>query len=178
MPYCTASAVSAYSKNILGPNKIFTDSTCPTIDQVNSWMSSGCSIIETALLSERYTVPVASTAGVYGWIAELNAMYTASHVEFYRTNVTVSPGERTRAQIIYEMFKDELKALLYGWDGKGNDLTLVGISRTSVGPIYAGGLKKSDKQVWESDADRTTPFFFRGMGRFPGTIDPAAGTAS
>ena len=179
MAYCAASTVAGYSKNILGADKIFTESSCPTITQVTGWMSTGCAILETALQSERYVVPVASTASpVYDWLSELNAKYAAAHVEFYRTNVTLSPGERTRGQVIYQLFIDELKMLLYGVDGKGSDLTLSGLSRTTAGKLYAGGISKADKRMWEEDSDRTVPAFFRQMARFPGTLDPVAGNGA
>ena len=178
MAYASASTVSVYCKNLLGPDKIFTESSCPTVTAVNSWLSSGCSVIETVLSGAKYTTPVPVTSGVYGWVAELNALWAAAHAEMSRTNVTLSPGERTRGSVMYDYFWSELEKLVLGIGGNGNDLTLVGLTRTSVGKLYVGGISYADKNTWESDTDRVKPAFFRQMGRFPGTIDPVAGNGA
>ena len=178
MAYCAASTVAGYTRNLLGPDKIFTESSCPTLNSVESWLSSGCSVIETVLAGAKYSTPVPTTSGVYGWVSELNALWAAAHAEMSRTNVTLSPGERTRSQVMFEYFWSELEKLILGIGGNGNDLTLVGLTRTSVGKLYVGGISVSDKQIWESDSDRVQPAFFRGMGKFPGTIDLHPSTAS
>ena len=178
MAYASASTVAGYTKNLLGPDKIYTESSCPTLNNVESWLSSGCSVIETVLAGAKYSTPVPTTSGVYGWVSELNALWAAAHAEWSRTNVTLSPGERTRGQVLYDYFWSELEKLILGIGGNGNDLTLVGLTRTSVGKLYVGGISYSDKHTWESDSDRVKPFAFRGMGRFPGTIDPQAGNGA
>lgn len=178
MAYATASGVVGYTKNLLGPDKIFTESTCPTLNQVDSWLSSGCSIIETVLSGAKYSTPVPTTSAVYGWVSELNALWAAAHAEWLRTNVTLSPGERTRGQVLYDYFWSELEKLILGIGGNGNDLTLVGLTRTSVGKLYVGGISYSDKHTWESDSDRVTPRFATGMFDFPGTIKPTANSSS
>ena len=178
MAYCAASTVSGYCRNLLGPDKIFTESSCPTLNSVESWMSSGCSVIETVLSGAKYTTPVPVTSAVYNWVAELNALWAAAHAEWSRTNVTLSPGERTRGQVLYDYFWSELEKLILGIGGNGNDLTLVGLTRTSVGKLYVGGISYSDKNTWESDTDRVRPSLFKGIGRFPGTIDPVAGNGA
>ena len=177
MSYASASTVAKYTKNLLGPEKTFTESTCPTAFQVEDWLSSGCAVIETVLAGAKYTVPVASTASpIYNWVVELEAKWGAAHAEMLRTNITLAPGERTRGQVIYDLFWSELEKLVYGLNGKGSDLTFVGLTRTSVGPLYAGGISIADKQSRESNSDRVPPSFFRGLGRFSGTIDPQAST--
>ena len=178
MAYASASTVSGYCRNLLGPDKIFTESSCPTLNSVDSWLSSGCSVIETVLAGAKYSTPVPTTSGVYGWVSELNALWAAAHAEMSRTNVTLSPGERTRGSVMYDYFWSELEKLVLGIGGNGNDLTLVGLARTSVGKLYVGGISISDKQTWESDSDRVGPRLFRGIGRFNGTIDPTPSTAS
>ena len=172
MAYCSASTVVSYcSKNLLGPDRIFTESTCPTLNQVEQYMSSGCAILETVLAGARYTTPVPTTAGVYGWVGRLNALWAAANAELYRMNTTLGPDERSRGQVLMTYFWDELEKLILGIGGNGNDLTLVGLARTSIGKIYVGGISIDDKQSWESDSDRVKPFAFREMARFPGTID-------
>ncbi len=179
MSYSTASGVAAYcSKNLLGPDRLFTESTCPTLNQVEEYLSSGCAIIETVLAGARYATPVPATAGVYGWVSSLNALWAAAHAELYRMNTTMGPGERGRGQLLYDYFWSELEKLILGIGGNGNDLTLVGLTRTSVGKLYVGGISVSDKQLWESDTDRVTPRFATGLFSFPGTIKPTARSSS
>ncbi len=178
MAYASASGVAAYTRNLLGPDKIYTESSCPTLNSIDGWLSSGCSVIETVLSGAKYTTPVPTTAGVYGWVSELNALWAAAHAELSRTNVTLSPGERTRGQVMLEYFWSELEKLILGIGGNGNDLTLVGLTRTSVGKLYVGGISVSDKQLWESDTDRVTPRFATGLFSFPGTIKPTARSSS
>lgn len=172
MAYASASTVSGLTKNLLGGEPTFTTSTCPTIYEVNQWLSSGCSIIESTLAGCRYTVPVAAGATIYDWIVSLNALYAAAYAEMSRSNVTLSPGERTRGQVMLEQFDAQLKRLCEG------DLTNAGLSRATNAQLYAGGISVADKQRQESDDDRVNPRFGRRMFSFPDTIDPQTSTAS
>ena len=69
MAYASASTVAGYTKNLLGPDKIYTESSSPTLNSVESWLSSGCSVIETVLSGAKYTTPVPTTSAVYGWVS-------------------------------------------------------------------------------------------------------------
>lgn len=172
MGYCAASDVGSLTKNILGSQTMFSSSTTPTIQEVNTWISTGCNLIETALNGGGYSTPVASTTTIYGHLRHCNSLYAAGMVELSRTNVTLAPGERTRGQVFFEMFEDCLSSLLK------QDLTLAGITRQSSGKLYTGGISISDKQSRESDTDRVNPRFNRGQFDYPGTIGPNSGTAS
>lgn len=171
--YAAASNVAGLCKNILGPERVFSTSTCPNKASVDAWLSSGCAVIETYLGGAMYDVPVASGTVAYDWIRDLNALYGAAMVEMSRTNVTLAPGERTRSQIMWEWFWDQLEKIME------SDLTYAGATRSSTGgKIYAGGISIADKQTYESDSDRVIPRFGRGMHDFPGTLKPSISTGS
>ena len=172
MSYAGASSVAALCKNLLGGRPGFSTSTCPTINEVNSWLSSGCAIIESTLAGCKYTVPVANGTTAYDWLAQLNALYGAAYAELSRTNVTLAPGERTRGQVYLEQFEMGLGKLCNG------DFTLAGLSRTTSGKLYTGGISIGTKQTYESNSDRVGPKFFKGLGRFDETIEPGSTTAS
>jgi hypothetical protein len=172
MAYASASTVSGLCKNLLGGEPTFTTSTCPTVYEVNQWLSSGCSIIESTLASCRYTVPVSAGATIYDWIVSLNALYAAAFAELSRTNVTLSNQERTRGQVMLETFEKQLDRLCDG------DLTQAGLSRSANGKLYAGGISVADKQSQESTSDRVNPRFGREMFTFPDSLNPNPTTAS
>lgn len=171
MAYCSASAVAGLCRNLLGQEQAFSFSSCPTINDVNQWLSSGCSIIESQLAGFKYTVPVSNGTAAYDWLAHLNALYGAAYAEMSRTNVTLGPQERTRGQIYLEQFWNQLTML-----GK-TDFTLAGLSRTTYGTLYTGGVSVADKNANEDNIDRVPPRFFRGLGRFSDTIQPTANTS-
>lgn len=168
MAYAETKSVVALCRNILQGVTDFTASTAPSIDEVEMWLSSGCSIIEARLSGEGYSVPPTTTAVVYDWLAQLNSLYAASFAEMSRVNVTLGPGERTRGQVFEKMFWDGLDRLC------NTDLTLVGLSRISDDKIYVGGTTETQKEIWEDDTDRVTPRLKRGMFNLEGTIRPDA----
>lgn len=172
MSYSSASAVGAMCRSLLGEFATFTESSCPTRTQVDGWLSSGCSIIESVLGTKGYSTPVASTSGAYGWLTDLNTLFAAARAEMSRSNVVLSPGERTRGSVFQDLFDSGIEKLLK------LDLTQLGVSKVSGGRMYAGGISVSDIQTWEADTDRPTPKFGLGQFDFPGTIDPTSSTAS
>ena len=118
------------------------------------------------------TAAVAATAAVYDWLENLNALYAAAMAETSRTNITLGPGERTRGRVMLEQFWNELKMLVT------LDLTSMGVSRSTAGTLYTGGISESVKETYEEDSDRVSPKFIKGMFDFPGTIRPGADSAS
>jgi len=173
MAYASGCDVGAFCRNLLGaagPN--FTDDTNPTLLAVDTWLSSGCAVLETKLKSRGYSTPVASTVSAYGWLTNLNALYAAARAEMSMTTVGLRVGERTRGQVFDKMFWDELERMLE------MDLTMAGIARSATGTVYVGGIGVADKDSYEDDSDRVSPRFGRGVGAFPGTIRPDATTAS
>jgi len=172
MAYSSPSAVAALCKNLLGEFPTWTDSSCPNIDQVDSWLSSGCAIIESRLADMGYSVPVSQGTQAYDWLADLNTLFGVSRAELSRTTATIGPGERSRGELFSNLFWDSLDRLA------DIDLTGLGVSRASRGVMYAGGISVADKQSRETDTDRVRPRFERSMFEFPGVVDPTGGTAS
>lgn len=172
MAYCAASAVSALCSNLIKPSNSFTPSTCPTLSEVQQWMSSGCSLIELKLATCGYSTPAASGTVIYDHLSHLNTLYAAAWAHNSRMTATVTADERTTGDRYLMAFKKGLGGLCE------NDLTLAGLSRVSSRDLYAGGISVSDKQVRESDSNRVSPRFSRDMFDFPGTVDPSGTTAS
>jgi len=172
MAYASASNVAPYCQNILGEFSNFTNSTCPTIKEVNAWLSSGCAVINTKILGMGYGVPASGTT-IFEALRDCNALFAAARVELSRTNVTLAPRERTRGQVFEEMARTCACSVL-----AAGDLTLVGLTRTSSGKLYVGGVSVTQKQTEESDTDRVEPRISRGAFDFPGTIRPQGSTAS
>ncbi len=169
--YASASDVAGYCRNLLGSQANFTASTCPTLAQVNQWISSGCGTLEVQLSSYGYDVPFASGTRIYDELRDLNSLFAAARAEMSRSNVVLSPGERTRGQVFDEMFWKGMDRL------KGRDLSLAGATRSTSGKLYVGGISDADKSTVVSDTDRTTPRFARGMFDTPGILQPAEGTS-
>lgn len=172
MSYSSASDVAALCRNLIAPSKAFTLSTCPTLTEVNTWLSSGCSQIELKLATCGYSTPAASGTVIYDHLGHLNTIYAAGWAHNSRMTATVTADERVVGDRYLSAFKEGLGELCE------NDLTLAGLSRVGSRDLYAGGISVSDKQRQEADTDRVSPRFFRNIHTFPGTIDPSATTAS
>ena len=167
MAYSTCAQVATLCQNLIQGASTFSSSTSPTDTAVGTWLSSGCSIIETRLAGWRYSVPVTAGTVAYDMVADLNALYGAAKAEMSRSNVTLQPGERTRGQVFMDLFWKQLKDL------RDMDLTMAGLARSSTGGLYAGGISQADKDSITSDSDRVSPRFQRGIFRTDGTLDPS-----
>ena len=174
MAYSTNEQVAALCRNLLDGSEYFSTSSSPTAADVEDFLSSGCSIIETHLKVWGYNTPVVATATAYDWFSELNTLFAAARAEMTRINVTLSPGERTRGQVFDEMFWSGLKKL------EGIDLTAAGLTKTNTGTtttsggfLYVGGTSVAEKSTREEDSDRVAPRFRRDMFRFPDSMLPA-----
>lgn len=172
MAYASASDVAVLCQNLLSGASNFSTSSSPTSSAVEAWLSSGCAVIETTLAGWGYEVPPASTTAVYVWLRDLNALFAAARAELSRTNITLTPGERTRGQLIEEMFWQGLAQL------QQQDLTRAGLSRSQYGELYVGGISIDEKASWEADTDRVVPRFKREQFAFPGTVRPSGISAS
>jgi len=170
MPYASVDQVAALCRNLLGTATQFGSSTSPTVYEVESFLSSGCSAIEIRLSAAGYDVPVAAGSRAYDFISHLNTLYGAAYAEMSRTNVVLGPGERTRGQQFLAQFNNEIDGFI------SLDLTGMGISRSSRGEIYVGGTSKADVNSNISDTDRVPPRFFRGMLQTSGTLEPSEST--
>jgi hypothetical protein len=166
MSYGNTAMVAALCKNTLAGAANFSTNTNPTITEVESWLSSGCAIIEARLSSYGYAIPASEGTAIYDWLADLNNLFAASKAEMSRVNVTLGPGERTRGQVFYQMFKDGINEI------DSLDLTSMGLSRISDDAIYVGGVSQDTKDTYEDDSDRVKPRFARGQFAFDETIRP------
>lgn len=170
--YASASDVASLCRNLLGSDYTFGSSSSPTITAVNSWLSSGCSIIESKIANAGYNTPIASNTILYKWLSDLNMLFAASRAEMSRINVTLSPGERTRGQVFEEMFWNQLNSLTTDFD-----LTTVGATpNTSTNSIlgqtlWVSGTSIASKDTYKDDSDRVKPRFSAGMFNMPGTLD-------
>ena len=169
MAYASASNVEPFCRQILSIAQgasAFSAITDPSLTDVNTWLSSGCSIIETKFQAKGYSIPIGSDATIYDALRQINAYYAVAMVELTHTNVIIGPGERTRGQLFMSRFETDLDSLL------SSDLTQAGVTKSDTAPLYAGGISVSDKDSKEDDTDRVKPRFVRNQFGFPGTAKP------
>lgn len=169
--YASASHVAPLCFNLLNGASNFSGSSQPPLSFVNTALQNVYDEINSKLGGCGYSTPVASTADYHGALRDLSMWYAAARVEFTRINVTLSPDERTRAQVFQEMYESGMQTLCQG------DLTLAGLSRSSDGTLFTGGIYKTDKSTQTNDTNRVTPAFHRGMQRMPGTRPPTDSTS-
>ncbi len=160
--YASASDVAIMCQNLLGSASTFSTSTSPALVSVTQWIAGGDAIINSHLASWRYATPAPSTATAYSWLVDLNALYAAARAEMTRTNITLSMGERTRGQVLAKDFWDQLSSL------RSLDLTLMGLTRTTTGGLWTGGISLTDKDEAQSDSDKLQPRFRRGQFQLDG----------
>ena len=169
MPYASACDVAALTHNLLGNIPNFTTTTCPTLAQVNVWLTTGCAVINSRLASKGVSaIPTSSEA--YGVAQQANALYAAWFAERSRISARVSKDERSRADMMKSDFDALMEVLL------DLDLSRMGVTQTSV--AYAGGISVSDKSTVQSDSDRVKPRFARGMLRNLDAPEPAEQTSA
>lgn len=167
--YATGSDVANMCRNLLASSSTFTASTVPTQAAVNSYLSSGCGILESTLQSKGYTVPVASGTAARDWLRNLNMLYAAGMSELTRINITLTPGERTRGQVLLDYFWKQLGQFT------ALDLTTMGVTRsTSRGTLFVGGISEASKDTYDTDSDRIAPRFARGMFATSGALTPTS----
>lgn len=169
MAYATTSNVAKLCLNLADGWIDFTTETKPAISDVQTWLSSGCSIIETKLSSWGYSTPVPTTSALYDYIRDLNTFYAAARAEMSRMTATTMPGERTRGQVFDRMFWDNLHRLEEMHLSGG----LVGAGLTvssTAGEIYVGGISETDKEVYSDNTDYVEPRFKRDKHKIGGTL--------
>jgi len=155
MAYASASQVATYCRNLLGSASAFSASTLPTLDEINTLLSSGCGIIEANLSARGYAVPAASSTGFYDVLSDLNAIYAVAQAEMARTNVVLGMGERTRGQVFEKEFWSRLETLL------ATDLSPY--LSVDTAHVYVGGISESVRDTYDDDTDRISPRFKRDM---------------
>lgn len=171
MAYAAASDVSALTRNLIGgaSELTFTVATCPTLAQVNVWLTTGCAVINSRLAGIGYD-PIPSGTAPYEVAQQANACYAAWFAERSRQNARTSADERARADIFKEDFETLMEILL------DMDLSQSGVVQTSR--AYAGGISVSDKDTVEEDPDRVQPRFVRGMFANSEANAPVANTSA
>ena len=165
MAYASGTDVASLCRNLVGSASSFDTSTSPNLTQVNLWLSSGCALINATLGTRGYGA-IPTTSAAYDFARDANALYAAWRSESSRINARVSPGERTRADKFKQDFNDALNEL------KAMDLSRLGVS-VANSQAYAGGISVADRDNVESDSDRVTSRFIRGMFRNKEAIEPS-----
>lgn len=167
MAYASASDVAAYTPGLLQDGS-FTETSHPTETAVEGYLDAGAALIDGRLSGAGYSTPVGSDATVYSYLTDLNALYAAGRAEMVRMTARVAATERSRSQQFMDQFNNGLDALL-----KMN-LTGAGLSLSSGGTLYVGGISVADKEARNADTDRVQGRFSRGQFRVAGTQRPAA----
>lgn len=170
MAYCSSSDVGILCQNLLGKAEDFDSSTSPTHSAVTMWLSTGCAIINSQIKSAGYSTPIPATSEAYDVARQCNALYGAWMAERSRLNTRTAADERTRADMFKKDF-DSLMAVLLSLD-------LSELGQTITSKMYAGGISVADKDAIQSDTDRVTPRFARGMFSNPDTLEPGPGGTS
>lgn len=158
MGYCTTCQVYSHVFSLVKPASAFDTSTCPTLSDVENWITTGCAVINTYLSGKGYGAPSSGTA-IYEMLGQANALWAAALAEDSRTNARISAEERTRGDRFYRQY-EKLMAMF-----DKMDLSRAGLAQTSV--AYAGGISRSDKDSVSSNTDRVPGRFKRGMFRNP-----------
>lgn len=171
MSYASSSDVGILTPHLLGTASDFTTSTSPTLAAVNSWLSSGCAIINGKLAAHGYgAIPTGNA--IYGIAQQAEALYGAWWAERSRLSARVSRDENTRDTAFRKDFFDMLNQLV------SIDLTTVGVTRTNAPPSdYGGGISVADKETNEADSDVVKPRFGRGLFGNTDALKPKIGAS-
>lgn len=158
MAYSTCARCSSLIPNLLNGASDFdllSVEVVPGSAALISYMSSGCSIINAALQRNGYSVPVASSNGLFDYLADIESNYVAYRAEMSRSSPRTAKGERSRADMFKQAFDDGIKFL------SESDLTELGLSKSTT-DWYIGGRTDSDKGIQEKDTDLVQSRFARG----------------
>ena len=166
MAYCTSNEVANLCRHLLGNEVGFNTSSSPTLSAVQEWMSSGCAILETALSSRGYSVPVLRSSGIFDWMSTLNATYAAFQAHRSRISYAVNPGEMTRDMTLEQQFWSDLERMT------GMNLVNIGVPMNGQAKGFIGGVSKASKQTYKDNSDRVKPRFHRGILQPTGISTP------
>ena len=171
MSYSSASDVSALAPHLLGSSGSFDASSNPTLTEVNSWLSTGCGIIEATIGTRGYgAIGVSSPA--YGIAQAAESFYGAWMAELSLISARINYTENTRDERFKRAFQSQLDILMK------LDLSVLGVSRSrSIALAYAGGISQSDKDA-NDDGDIVQSRFQRGQFMNPEGTTPVSNTPS
>lgn len=161
MGYCDTTHVAALCSALVSGSADFSTDTNPTKAMVQVFISSGCAFLDALTRGKGYAPPASSNA-LYDLYRHMNALYAAWFAERRRTTDRTAPGEKSRADLLYNDLKAHIQ-MVFGADLDTLDLASAGLSPVNeVGP-YGGGISKDDIEAFEDDEDRMPPRFVRGM---------------
>ena len=170
MSYASASDVGALTRNLLGAASAYDTTTCPTLTQVNMWLTTGCAVINSKLAAYGYAA-IPTTSGAYGLAQQAEACYGAWMAERSRQSARTGDDERTRAEAFKKDFDYLLKLL------SELELDRMGVDTVDATTLlYAGGISISDKASTEAEGDRVKPRFTRDMFKNPESLFPVSYT--
>lgn len=171
MGYCVSTDVAALCSHIVAGSADFGTQTNPTKAQVETFISAGSAYLNTWVKGMGYSPP-GSTLDLYDLFRQMNALYAAALAERRRTVDQTAPGEKTRADHLWNDFKfmQETVADL--------DLSAAGLSGVNTAGPYVGGVVVSDVDAWKDDTTIVQPRFSRGQTRFTDTLLPNGTSAS
>lgn len=155
MTYASASDVALHCPEVVTSGCNFSDTSHPTLTQVERFLDMGYSRINARLAARGHGTPVGATAAVYDELVGLEALYAGARVQMARMSSRLGPRERAKGEVLMERFDKELDRLM------GLDLSRAGVGVVSAGKLYAGGISKADKTGYEDDTDRVAPRFKR-----------------
>ena len=153
MGFCTTCHVYSHVFSLVKPASAFDTTTCPSLSDVEQWITTGCAVISTHLSGLGYGVPSSGTA-IYEMLGQANALWAAALAEDSRINARISTDERTRGDRFMRQFDKLMERVA------AMDLSRAGLTQTSV--AYAGGISRGDVASVESNSDRVKPRFTRG----------------
>ena len=102
----------------------YSATTTPSSAQVAVFLEQGAATLDAALAKAGYTTPVVSTATGYQVLIRLNDLYAAACAEGAVNISTAGPGEETRSDKLWKLYRMELADFLAG------DLTPLGLTLT------------------------------------------------
>lgn len=155
---------------VLCPRIFNAPSGVPEATVVQNWIDEGAALIDARLTSAGYSAPVSSSAAAYKLFRHCNALYAACIVEMSRGTSQTAAAETGRSFNFCDRFERNLNSLL------AMDLSGLGVSVSSAGQMYIGGISEDDKESVESDTDRIMTSFRRGQFAHPGAGTTTADT--
>lgn len=123
--YSSVEEVTALTRHLLDGELAFNDTTRPTLDEVEAFISYASAQINSALADAGFTIPIAQEIVVYeidAWVTAKAAMY----VELTRRGAGYSDGEETRTGVFKSLADSAtayVKANMGGWQELGAAFT-------------------------------------------------------
>ena len=166
--YGTIGEVVAYTRHLLGGESTFNSSTRPTATEVYRFLTRISGIINSALASRGFTVPVTNSdvlAVINDWVVTRAAEYA----EATQRGVGFSSGEGSRTSVLGNLHQDALDFVrMYerGWKRLG-----AGVDQKSSQGLQFTGLDTYSDRSDPDDTSLAQPLFKRRQWDDPTIID-------